>query len=92
MPMILSEAMAAGRPFVGTPVGGVGSLGEGGVLVPVGDHHALAGALIELLADRQRAQALGDAGQALCRRLMSPDAVDARLRGLYAEVSAAIAA
>jgi glycosyltransferase involved in cell wall biosynthesis len=87
LPMILSEAMAAGRPFVSTPVGGVGSLGEGGVLVPVGDHHALAAALIALLRDRDRAQALGDAGQALCRRWMTPDAVDARLRGLYEEVT-----
>jgi glycosyltransferase involved in cell wall biosynthesis len=92
LPMILSEAMAAGRPFVSTPVGGVGALGEGGVLVPVGDHHALAAALIELLGDREHAQALGDAGRALCRRWMTPDAVDTRLRGIYEEVAAAAAA
>ena len=92
LPMILSEAMAAGRPFVSTPVGGVRALGEGGVLVPVGDHQALAAALVELLGDRDRAQGLGEAGQALCRRWMAPDVVDARLRELYKEVEATVGA
>ena len=83
LPMILVEAMAAGRPFVSTPVGGVSSLAAGGILVPVDDYRALARALIEVLADPARAQALGEAGQALCKRWMAPDVVDARLRLLY---------
>ena len=83
LPMILSEAMAAGRPFVSTPTGGVNSLADGGVLVPVDDHRALADALIALLADPSEAQTLGDAGRALCKRWMAPDVVDSRLRELY---------
>lgn len=83
LPMILTEAMAAGRPFVSTPTGGIASLADGGLIVPVGDDRALADALIELLADPKRAQSLGTAGQMHCRKRMSPEAVDVRLRQLY---------
>ncbi len=83
LPMILTEAMAAGRPFVSTPTGGIASLSDGGLIVPVEDHGALADALIALLTDPERAQALGSAGRALCRNRMSPEAVGARLRQLY---------
>jgi hypothetical protein len=51
MPMILTEAMSLGRPFVSTPVGGIPELAEeGGILVPVGDELALAARLTDLLA------------------------------------------
>ena len=83
LPMILTEAMAAGRPFVSTPTGGVASLADGGLIVPVDDREALAAALIGLLEDPERAQSLGTAGQTLCRQRMSPEAVGARLRRLY---------
>ncbi len=83
LPMILTEAMAAGRPFVSTPVGGIASLADGGLIVPVADRRALAEALIELLADPERAQALGAAGLEFCRKRMSVEAVGARLRQLY---------
>jgi len=83
LPMILTEAMAAGRPFVSTPTGGIASLANGGLIVPVEDHRALAEALIALLADPERAQALGSAGRELCRKRMSPEAVGTRLRQLY---------
>lgn len=83
LPMILTEAMAAGRPFVATPTGGVASLTGCGLLVPVEDHEALADALVELLADPECAASLAAAGEALCRERMSPDAVAARLGLLY---------
>jgi glycosyltransferase involved in cell wall biosynthesis len=83
LPVILGEAMAAGRPFVSTPTGGTSSLAAGGILVPVDDNRALASALIELLGDAAHAQALGSAGRELCSRLMAPDAIDTRLRWLY---------
>jgi glycosyltransferase involved in cell wall biosynthesis len=85
LPMILGEAMAAGRPFVSTPTGGISSLAAGGILVPVDDDRALASALIELLGDAAHAQALGSAGRELCNRLMAPEAIDARLRWLYSD-------
>ncbi len=83
LPMILAEAMAAGRPFVSTPTGGIASLGEGGLIVPVEDRQALAEALIELLTNQELAQSLGDAGQELCRKRMSPEAIGVRLKRIY---------
>ena len=83
LPMILTEAMAAGRPFVSTPTGGTASLADGGIIVPVEDHHALAAALIELLDNPGCAQSLGTAGQRHCQQRMSPEAVGVRLRRLY---------
>ena len=83
LPMILAEAMAAGRPFVATPVGGVTEMSQGGVLVAVGDAPALAAALESLLGNPQRAQAIGRAGAARCEEWMAPEVVGARLRELY---------
>jgi glycosyltransferase involved in cell wall biosynthesis len=83
LPMILTEAMAAGRPFVSTPTGGIASLAGCGLIVPVEDHEALADALIALLADPGYAQSLGMAGQTRCRETMSPEAIGVRLRKLY---------
>jgi glycosyltransferase involved in cell wall biosynthesis len=86
MPMFLLEAMAAGRPFVSTPVGAIAQLAEhGGVLVPVGDHEALAAALIELLDDPGRADRLGWRGRELCCATRSPELVGVIFEELYRE-------
>ncbi|HYX24582.1 MAG TPA: glycosyltransferase family 4 protein [Thermoanaerobaculia bacterium] len=61
------EAMAAGRPVVATRCGGPEEIVEDGVsglLVPVGDPAALAGAVRRLLADPAEAAALGRAAAA----------------------------
>jgi len=86
LPMILLEAMASARPFVSTPVGGIPSLGDGGLLVPVGDANALAGALISLLEDPDAARDLGLAGQSYCEEAQSIRVIDARLRDIYGEL------
>jgi glycosyltransferase involved in cell wall biosynthesis len=84
MPMVLTEAMSLGRPFVSTPVGGIPELAEGGgTLVPVGDEVGLADALTSLLADPAKARAQGEGGRQLCLRTRSVEAVGARLRELY---------
>ncbi len=84
LPMILTEASAAGRPFVSTPVGGIESIAPGGALVPVEDHEALADALTDFLADPKRAQSFGTKGQRICSERMSLNVIDARLRQVYA--------
>jgi glycosyltransferase involved in cell wall biosynthesis len=91
MPMVLTEAMSAGRPFVSTPVGGISELaaGGGGTLVPVADAGALASALLELLADPALARARGDDGRRFCAETRSVEAIDARLRELYATLPGA---
>jgi glycosyltransferase involved in cell wall biosynthesis len=88
MPMALTEAMSAGRPFVATAVGGIPELaaGGGGVLVPVGDADALAAGLVDFLADPGKARAGGERGRDLCARTRSVKVIDARLRELYAAV------
>jgi glycosyltransferase involved in cell wall biosynthesis len=83
MPMILSEAMGAARPFVSTPVGAIPELSAGGVLVPVGDAGALAESLVALLADPQLALLIGDRGREHCEATRSPGVIDTRLRALY---------
>jgi glycosyltransferase involved in cell wall biosynthesis len=84
MPMILTEAMSLARPFVSTPVGAIPELARaGGMLVPVGDHTALAQRLTELLADPALARAIGERGRAHCLQTRSVQVIDARLRELY---------
>lgn len=51
LPMVIMEAMAAGRPVIGTYIAGIPELvrpGETGWLVPAGDSAALASAILEL--------------------------------------------
>jgi glycosyltransferase involved in cell wall biosynthesis len=57
------EAQAAGVPVIATPVGGVRETvvdGETGLVVPPGDDHALAGAILRLLDDPDEARRLAD--------------------------------
>lgn len=61
-PNTVVEAMAAGRPVVATDVGGTPDAirhGANGVLVPAGDAESMSRALAGLLADPQRAEAMG---------------------------------
>jgi glycosyltransferase involved in cell wall biosynthesis len=84
--MILAEAMAAGRPFVSTPVGGISAIAAAGVLTPVNDAAALTHALVQLLADPAEAARLGALGRTMCSGWMAPAAIDRQLRRLYAQL------
>lgn len=84
MPMILTEALAAGRPFVATPVGGTSELAPfPEMLVPVGDPAALADALASYLTDPELAQSTGTRCQEFCRETRGPEIIDAELREFY---------
>ena len=66
LPLVLIEAMAAGRPVVSTQVGGVDELvvdGQTGRLVPPGDAPALADAIAGLIRDPGRGATFGIAGR-----------------------------
>jgi glycosyltransferase involved in cell wall biosynthesis len=71
LPTTLIEAAACGRPAIASDVDGVPEVlsdGETGLLVPVHDAAALAGAAIELLGDVARRQAMGRNARALAER------------------------
>jgi glycosyltransferase involved in cell wall biosynthesis len=87
-PLVVQEALRAGRPVVASRVGGIpGLTGEdGALLVPPGDATALAGAVLTVLDDRAAAARLGAAATERARALPDVgDAVDSAV-ALYARV------
>jgi glycosyltransferase involved in cell wall biosynthesis len=90
MPVALLEAGAMGLPIVATAVGGVPDLlehGRHGVLVPDDDAEAMAQAVLDLLRNRQRAEALSRSGRSLAER-SSWEAIRLQWKSLFAEVLA----
>jgi len=66
LPTTVLEAGAAGKPVVGSRVTGMTDAvddGRTGLLVPVGNVSALAGALAALLDDPERSREVGRAGR-----------------------------
>ncbi len=85
---VLLEAMAHGRPVIGTDVGGIPSVvehGRNGLLIPSDDPDALRGALTQLLADPDLRSRLGSAGRELVRARASWESVTARTLAVYRE-------
>ncbi len=84
----LLDAMAFGRPVVATAAGGIPEAvedGKTGLLVPPRDPRALAEALLALLTDERRAQAMGAAGRhRFLERFSAAHMVDETLK-IYAE-------
>lgn len=84
-PLLAFECMANGTPLVATAVGGLPDVvdhGRTGLLVPRRDPAALAGALVELLSDPARREAMAAAaGEALPGYTI--DATAARFASLY---------
>ena len=86
MPMCLIEAMAAGKPVIGTNVGGVPNLvapGVTGLLLPPGDALALRTALERLLEDPGLAHRLGVNGAARAAEAFSDTAMARSYLALY---------
>jgi len=84
--IVLLEAMLAGLPVVATRVSAVPEVvadGETGVLVEAGDVDGLAAALQELLSDRERARALGEAGRRRAREEFSVARMAERTQAVY---------
>jgi glycosyltransferase involved in cell wall biosynthesis len=80
------EAMAAGRPVIGTRVGGIPEMvvdGETGVLVPASNPSALADAIEQLAADRPRREAMSAAARLRARDIFGFAAHGAHLQGRY---------
>jgi glycosyltransferase involved in cell wall biosynthesis len=89
-PLIVQEALRAGRPIVASRVGGVPALtgADGALLVPPGEPGRLAAALRSVLDDPRLAGRLAAAAAARAAALPTPsDAVDAAL-AVYARLTA----
>ena len=80
LPMTVSEAQNCGVPVIASAVGGIPEQvldGQTGWLVPPANERALADRLAELLASRDRAQAMGQAGRLHGRRFTTAYATGA---------------
>lgn len=91
LPVALLEAMAVGRPAVGSRLSGIDDAivdGETGLLVPPGDPAALAAALEKLLTDSGLRSALGVAASRRAESF-SVRAIGSRYTSLLDEVRAA---
>ena len=93
-PLAVIELLRAGRPVIATEIGGQPELltDGGGVLVPVGDVDALAGAMRDLWSNRDRAQSLGREARAAYERRFTMKRHVARLLAFYQEAARAVPA
>jgi glycosyltransferase involved in cell wall biosynthesis len=86
-PLALLEAMAAGKPVVATPVGGVPEAltdGVTGVMVPPGDATALSRAIQSLIADQDKRRRIGAAARSRAVTDFSVARFAARVQDIYA--------
>lgn len=94
LPMVVIEAMASGTAVVATPVGAVEEIvrnGETGLIVPVGDEAALAGALGRLLADDALRERLAGSARAFHRAELDIGLYADRLAALWRDALAGAA-
>jgi glycosyltransferase involved in cell wall biosynthesis len=85
----LLDAMAFGRPVVGTAAGGIPEAVEDGVtgrIVPTRNPRALAGALLEVLADPARAAEMGRAGRRRFEERFSAERMVTQTLAVYEEL------
>jgi glycosyltransferase involved in cell wall biosynthesis len=88
MPMVILEAMAAGKPVIATRVGAIPTLithGQDGILVDPGDTPALVDSLRLLLGDDILRRRMGAQGQALIQQGYSAKLMAQRYLGLYSQ-------
>lgn len=88
MPYALLEAMACGKPVIGSDISGVRDVvtnGENGLLVPPRDTRALADAILTLLEDENLRKIMGRKARELMVRKYSWDAVAVKMEKVYQE-------
>jgi glycosyltransferase involved in cell wall biosynthesis len=89
-PLILQEALRAGRPIVATRAGGTPDLtGDAALLVPPDDPAALAAAVRQVLADEPLAGRLASAARDRAQTLPSVNAATEAALAIYRELAGA---
>ncbi len=89
LPLTVLEAMAAGKPVVGTTVGGIPEAvrhGETGLLVPPREPGRLAAAAISVLKDPVLATSMGEAGRTRAQEMFSLETEARQTRAVYDHV------
>lgn len=92
-PNSLCEAMLMGLPVVSTNAGGIPSIVEDGVeglLVQNGDEYAMAGAILELLHNKELAQSLGVKAREKALDRNDPDKIIREILNIYRYLKASI--
>jgi glycosyltransferase involved in cell wall biosynthesis len=87
--LVMLEAMATARPVIVSRAGGMPEVvqdGVSGLVVPKGDHEALAGAVLSLLRDPALAAGLGEQGRRVVERAFTKELMVARILSLYRRV------
>src|SRR5882672_1433632 len=85
----LLDAMACRRPIVATRAGGIPEVvshGLTGLLVPPRDHAAMAEAIVALISDKTRRQAMGDAGFARVQERFTVERMVSATAAVYERV------
>jgi glycosyltransferase involved in cell wall biosynthesis len=88
-PNALCEAMTIGMPIIATYAGGIPSLlvnGHEGILVQDGDPYAMAGAIMELLKDKEFATALGQNARLRALERHNPEKIVSDVIKIYEDV------
>ena len=81
-----AEAMASGKPLVGTRVGGIPEIiddGKSGFLVPRRDTQAMAARILDLLRDEDLRRRMGEAGRRIAIQKFNHRTNIAQLINLY---------
>lgn len=89
LPMAILEAMAAGKPVISCPVGGISEIvldGINGFLVPPGDTQALAEKIKLLAREKELRRQMGEKSLQIVEQELTVDAYVRRLTSLYEEL------
>ncbi len=82
--------MACARPVVGSDIPGLGDMLETcgmGISFPMGDHKALAKAIVDLLTDKRRLEAMGERGRDYIVKKHSWEAIVDRIEDTFRALS-----
>ena len=88
-PMVIMEAMAAGKPVIATRIEGVEEMiehGVDGLLVPPEDDQSLAEAFITLCQDQKKAQQMGRCGRIKAEQRYNAKYMISQLEEIYASI------
>ncbi len=89
LPLVILEAMAAGKPVIATSVGGVSEIvihEETGLLIPVEDASALAGAILWMVKNPELARIMGSKALEMVKSSFSVEKMQQEVFDIYQKV------